>query len=234
MSNIYFLLKPDAVRRGIWRQILDELSDEQPVDVKLFLPTPKEVLEIYPDFCWDKDFIEDWLFFYSHEISLIGAIRNVKPDYEALRARKGETFNADPNSIRGQYGASRLSNLIHLPSHDTESNRLQAIFERGGPKVELEAIDVILSTFHSPCPDDRMALLTRLEVRSQLLGKKMTTLFTQFRAAIPGSQPSNTLMRNFLVASKVMSIPISTSEELRLREVFGYPKSDKLPNGVRP
>ena len=95
---------------------------------------------------------------------------------------------------------------------------------------ELVAIDVILSTFHSPYPDDRMAFLNRLEVRSKLLGRKMTPLFTQFRATIPGSQSSNTLMRSFQTVSKVMGVPISTSEELRLREVFGYPGSDKLPN----
>ena len=44
----------------------------------------------------------------------------------------------------------------------------------------------------------------------------------------------DTVGRGIWRQMKVTDVPISTSEKLRLREVFGYPGSDKLPNEVQP
>ena len=221
MSDTYFLIKPDAVKKGLWRQILSGLEKNRKLGIKLFFPSPGEALEIYPDFQWNRDFFEDWSDFYGRGISLIGVIYRLHPSDDAFpivrdRALKQELVSIEDDTLSP-------SRFIHVPNEVSENESIKAAYERGGPAVDAEVLSNILPSFNTSCPDDKLTLLMRLELRSQLLGRKMTSIFTQLRVAEPGSPLAHTLMRNFLMASRVIGLPLLPGEEFRLQEVLDSP-----------
>ncbi len=115
METTLIILKPDAVQRGLIGRIISRLEDKglQVVGAKMML-IGRDLAERHYEPHRGKGFYEGLIKFMTSSPVLVLAVRGVGA-IEISRRLMGATFgsNADPGTIRGDFGVSNSFNLIH-------------------------------------------------------------------------------------------------------------------------
>lgn len=115
METTLIILKPDAVQRGLMGRIIARFEDKglQVVAAKLMLISPDLAATHYAAH-QGKPFYEKLVKFMTSSPVLVLALRG-KGAIAICRKMMGATFgsNAEPGTIRGDFGVSNSFNLIH-------------------------------------------------------------------------------------------------------------------------
>jgi len=134
MQTTLILLKPDAVQRGLVGRLLQRFEDKglRPVAMKLML-VPRELAETHYAEHKEKPFFPGLIDFITSSPLLCLAVRGVDA-IPVCRKLIGATNgrNAEPGSIRGDFGMSGGYNLIHgSDSPESAERELKLWFEDG-------------------------------------------------------------------------------------------------------
>ena len=115
METTLIILKPDAVQRGFMGRILSRFEDKglQVVGAKFMQISPELAAKHY-EVHNGKPFYDSLLRFMTSSPVMVLALRG-KGAIAISRRMMGATFgsNAEPGTIRGDYGVSNSFNLIH-------------------------------------------------------------------------------------------------------------------------
>ncbi len=134
MEMTLIILKPDAVQRGLIGGIIGRFEDKgfQVVGAKMML-IDRDLAERHYEPHRGKGFYEGLIKFMTSSPVLVMALRGVGA-IEISRRMMGATFgsDADPGTIRGDFGVSNSFNLIHgSDSPDAARRELDLFFARG-------------------------------------------------------------------------------------------------------
>lgn len=115
IETTLLIVKPDGVQRGLAGRILTRFEEKglQLVGAKL-MTIPRALAERHYEAHKERKFYPGLVRFMTSSPVLVFAVRGV--DAIAIcRKLMGATFgpNAEPGTIRGDFGASRSYNLIH-------------------------------------------------------------------------------------------------------------------------
>jgi len=143
MERTLILLKPDAVQRGLAGRIIGRFEDKGLVlrAMKLMQITPELAATHYGEHK-GRPFYDGLVRFMTSRpvvamvLEGIGAIA-------ICRKMMGATFgpDADPGTIRGDFGMSRSYNLVHgSDSADAAAREIGLFFPEGVVEGELDAI----------------------------------------------------------------------------------------------
>ena len=115
MQTTLIILKPDAVQRGLMGRIISRFEDKglKIAGAKLMLISPELAAKHYKVH-EGKPFYEKLVAFITSSPVMAMAVRGNNA-IEISRKMMGATFgsNADPGTIRGDFGVSNSFNLIH-------------------------------------------------------------------------------------------------------------------------
>ncbi|MBL1217683.1 MAG: nucleoside-diphosphate kinase [Planctomycetes bacterium] len=115
METTLIILKPDAVQRGLMGRIIGRFEDKglQVVGMK-FMKIPQDLGQRHYEVHKGKPFYEGLLRYMTSSPVLVLALRGVSA-VSITRKMMGATFgsNADPGTIRGDFGVSNSFNLVH-------------------------------------------------------------------------------------------------------------------------
>lgn len=138
METTLIILKPDAVQRGLMGRIISRFEEKgiQVVGAK-FMKISSELAATHYASHQGKPFYDGLVRFMTLSPVLVLALRGVG-SIGICRKMMGATFgsNADPGTIRGDFGVSNSFNLIHgSDSPEAAANELKLFF---GPGEVLE------------------------------------------------------------------------------------------------
>jgi nucleoside-diphosphate kinase len=133
METTLIILKPDAVQRGLVGRILGRLEDKglQIVGCKLMQISPDLAARHY-EAHQGKPFYDSLVRFMTSSPVLVLALKG-KGAIAISRKLMGATFgsNAEPGTIRGDFGVSNSFNLIHgSDSPEAAQRELDLFFEK--------------------------------------------------------------------------------------------------------
>jgi len=115
METTLIILKPDAVQRGLCGRIISRFEDKglQIVAAKMILITPRLAEQHYAVHR-GKPFYDKLIRFMTASPVLVLAVAGINA-IQISRTMMGHTFgsNAEPGTIRGDFGLSNSFNLIH-------------------------------------------------------------------------------------------------------------------------
>ncbi len=115
METTLIILKPDAVQRGLIGRIISRFEDKglQVVGTRLMKISPELAAKHYESH-QGKPFYEGLVSFMTSSPVVVLALRGVGA-IAICRKMMGATFgsNAEPGTIRGDFGVSNSFNLIH-------------------------------------------------------------------------------------------------------------------------
>lgn len=138
METTLIILKPDAVQRGLMGQIISrfEAKGLQIVGAKLTKISPDTAATHYQDHK-GKPFYDGLVGFMTSSPVLILAIRGNNA-IAVSRKMMGATFgsNAEPGTIRGDFGVSNSFNLIHGSDSPEAAERELGIFFNDGEVLD--------------------------------------------------------------------------------------------------
>ena len=130
METTLIILKPDAVQRGLMGQILSRFERKglQVVGARL-MRISSELAATHYESHQGKPFYPGLVSFMTSSPVLVLAIRGVGA-IAVCRKMMGATFgsNAEPGTIRGDYGVSNSFNLIHGSDSPEAAEREMALF----------------------------------------------------------------------------------------------------------
>ena len=134
METTLIILKPDAVQRGLCGRIIGRFEDKglQVVGAKLMAISPELAARHY-QVHKDKPFYEKLVRFMTSAPVMVLAIQGVGA-IEICRKMMGDTFgsNAEPGTIRGDFGISNSFNLIHgSDSAEAACREVGLFFDKG-------------------------------------------------------------------------------------------------------
>jgi nucleoside-diphosphate kinase len=115
MERTLIIIKPDAVQRGLMGRILSRFEDKGlKIVAARFTRLTEESLETHYEAHKDKPFYPGLLRFMSDSPVMLAVIEGVDA-VATSRKMMGATFgcDAEPGTIRGDFGVSRSYNLIH-------------------------------------------------------------------------------------------------------------------------
>lgn len=140
METTLIILKPDAVQRGLMGKIVSRFEDKglQIVGAKLMQITQKLAEKHYADHA-SKPFYAGLVRFMTSSPVLVLAIRG-KGAIAICRKMMGATFgsNAEPGTIRGDFGVSNSFNLIHGSDSPEAAEKEIGIFFADGEVIEFD------------------------------------------------------------------------------------------------
>ena len=132
MQRTLVMIKPDAVRRGLMGQILSRLETKGLKIVALkMVRLDRAIVERHYAAHKGKDFYEPLVrFVTSGPVALV--VVEGKGSVAVVRRMTGATFgpDAEPGSIRGDFGMSNRFNLIHGSDSPEAAEREIATFFR--------------------------------------------------------------------------------------------------------
>ncbi len=138
METTLIILKPDAVQRGLVGRIVSRFEDKglQIVGAKLMRISSDLAARHYVDH-QGKPFYEGLVRFMTSAPVLVLAIRGVGA-IAICRKLMGATFgsNAEPGSIRGDFGVSNSFNLVHGSDGPESAKRELALFFAAGEVLD--------------------------------------------------------------------------------------------------
>jgi nucleoside-diphosphate kinase len=134
METTLIILKPDAVQRGLCGRIISRFEDKglQLVGAKLMKISQNLAARHY-EAHREKPFYEGLVRFMTSSPVLVLAVRG-KGAIAISRKMMGATFgsNAEPGTIRGDFGVSNSFNLIHgSDSPEAAGRELELFFSEG-------------------------------------------------------------------------------------------------------
>ncbi len=133
METTLIILKPDAVQRGLMGRLIGRFEDKgfQVVGAKMML-IDQALAERHYEPHKGKGFYEGLIKFMTSSPVLVLAIRGVGV-IEMSRKMMGATFGsqADPGTIRGDFGVSNSFNLIHGSDSPEAAERELELFFAG-------------------------------------------------------------------------------------------------------
>ena len=139
MQTTLIILKPDAVQRGLMGRIIGRFEDKglAIVGAKMIRISPELAARHYKVH-EGKPFYEKLVAFMTSSPVMVLAIRGNNA-IEISRKMMGATFgsNADPGTIRGDFGVSNSFNLVHGSDGDETAAYELGLFFR-----EDELLDV--------------------------------------------------------------------------------------------
>ena len=140
METTLIILKPDAVQRGLMGRIMTRLEEKglQVVGAKMMLIS-QDLAERHYESHRGKGFYDGLIKFMTSSPVLVLAIRGMGA-IEISRRMMGATFgsNADPGTIRGDFGVSSSFNLIHGSDSPEAARREIDLFFEAGELVEYD------------------------------------------------------------------------------------------------
>ena len=142
-DRMFVLIKPDGVQRGLIGKVLArfEARGLKIVAAKM-LRLNREIVERYYAEHVGKDFFEDLAAFVTSGPVLAMVIEG--PDVvRVVRKMVGATDSkeADPGTIRGDYGVSKQMNVIHASDSPESASREIPIFFGEEEILDFERID---------------------------------------------------------------------------------------------
>ncbi|MEO1583096.1 MAG: nucleoside-diphosphate kinase [Planctomycetota bacterium] len=140
METTLIILKPDAVQRGLMGQIISRFESKglQIVGAKLSMISPETAATHYQDHK-GKPFYDGLVGFMTSSPVLILAIKGNNA-IAVSRKMMGATFgsNAEPGTIRGDFGVSNSFNLIHGSDSPDAAERELGIFFNDGEVLDFD------------------------------------------------------------------------------------------------
>jgi nucleoside-diphosphate kinase len=132
MERTLIIFKPDAVQRGLCGQILTRFENKglQIVGLK-FMKIPQQTAETHYAPHKGKGFYEGLVKFMTSSPVVVVALEG-KNAITTARKMMGATFgsNAEPGTIRGDFGVSNSFNLIHgSDSPEAAAKELKLFFK---------------------------------------------------------------------------------------------------------
>jgi nucleoside-diphosphate kinase len=137
MQTTLIILKPDAVQRGLMGRIISRFEDKGLAVVGLKMMP--ELAARHYEAHRGKGFYEGLVRFMTSSPVVVMAVRGLEA-ISICRKMMGATFgsNAEPGTIRGDFGVSNSFNLIHgSDSLEAAARELELFFASG----ELQALD---------------------------------------------------------------------------------------------
>ncbi len=138
METTLIILKPDAVQRGLMGRILSRFEDKglAVVGCKL-MRISKELAARHYEAHQSKGFYAGLVRFMTSSPVLVLAVRG-KGAIAVSRKMMGATFgsNAEPGTIRGDFGVSNSFNLIHGSDSAEAAERELGLFFQPGEVQE--------------------------------------------------------------------------------------------------
>tara|TARA_Y100001968_G_scaffold206222_1_gene189422 strand:- start:162 stop:632 length:471 start_codon:yes stop_codon:yes gene_type:complete len=138
METTLIILKPDAVQRGLMGRIMSRFEDKgiQIVGAK-FMQISNELAATHYESHQGKPFYEGLVSFMTSSPVLVLALRGVGA-IGICRKMMGATFgsNADPGTIRGDFGVSNSFNLIHGSDSPEAACRELSLFFADGEVLD--------------------------------------------------------------------------------------------------
>jgi nucleoside-diphosphate kinase len=140
METTLIILKPDAVQRGLMGRIICRFEDKglQIVGAKMMVISPELAARHYESH-QGKPFYDGLVRFMTSSPVLVLALRGVGA-ITISRRMMGATFgsNAEPGTIRGDFGVSNSFNLIHGSDSPEAAARELSLFFADGEVVTLD------------------------------------------------------------------------------------------------
>ncbi len=140
IQTTLIILKPDAVQRSLMGRIMSRFEDKglQIVGCKMMRISP-ELARRHYEVHRDKPFYEGLVRFMTSSAVLVMAVRGVGA-VEVCRKLMGATFGsqAEPGTIRGDFGISNSFNLIHGSDSPATAQQELALFFDAGEVVEID------------------------------------------------------------------------------------------------
>jgi len=137
METTLIILKPDAVQRGLMGKIVSRFEEKglQIVGMKMMRISP-ELAATHYESHQGKPFYEGLVRFMTSAPVVVMAIRGVGA-IVICRKMMGATFgsNAEPGTIRGDFGVSNSFNLIHGSDSPEAAEREIGLFFDGGNEI---------------------------------------------------------------------------------------------------
>lgn len=132
MQTTLVILKPDCVARRLAGEVITRIERKglQLVGMKL-LKIPAALARRMYTMHKGKDFYEPLVRFMTRGPVIVVAVRG-KDAVEVVRKLCGSTFgaDADPGTIRGDFGVSRRFNIVHASDSPGSAKRELALFFR--------------------------------------------------------------------------------------------------------
>jgi len=140
METTLIILKPDAVQRGLMGRIISRFEEKglQIVGVRMMLISPELAARHYESHK-GKPFYDGLVKFMTSSPVLVLAIAGVGA-IAISRKMMGATFgsNAEPGTIRGDFGVSNSFNLIHGSDSPEAAEREFGLFFGAGEVIHHE------------------------------------------------------------------------------------------------
>ncbi len=124
-------MKPDGVERGLAGEIVSRLERKHLRLVAAELRTiSKEVAETHYAEHAERPFYSDLVTFITRSPSLVIVVEGPKDTYAVVRRMMGTTnpAEADPGTIRGDFGVEMTENLVHGSDSPASAAREIALF----------------------------------------------------------------------------------------------------------
>ncbi len=138
MQTTLIILKPDAVQRLLMGQILArfEAKGLQIVGAK-FMVVPRDIAEQHYAEHKGKPFFESLIGFITSTPVMVLAVRG-REAVTVCRTLIGATdgANANPGTIRGDYGISKSNNLVHGSDSPASAERELKLWFKAGEIVD--------------------------------------------------------------------------------------------------
>ena len=138
METTLIILKPDAVQRGLMGQIISRFEEKglQIVGARL-MKISQELAATHYESHQGKPFYDGLVSFMTSSPVLVLAIRGVGA-ISICRKMMGATFgsNAEPGTIRGDFGVSNSFNLIHGSDSPEAATRELGLFFKSEDLLE--------------------------------------------------------------------------------------------------
>jgi nucleoside-diphosphate kinase len=143
MERTFSMIKPDGVQRRLVGRILQRFEDKglRLVGMKLLQVDAKRAEELY-GIHKERPFYGSLVKFITAS-PLVALVLEGNQAVAVIRKLLGATFgfNAEPGSIRGDYGSSKGFNLVHGSDSAESAAREIPIFFSPGELVSYEHVD---------------------------------------------------------------------------------------------
>lgn len=130
MQTTLIILKPDAVQRGLMGRIISRFEEKglTIIGAKMMQITPELAAQHY-DVHQGKPFYEGLVSFMTSSPVMVLAVHG-NHGIETCRKLMGQTtgYEADPGTIRGDFGSSRSFNLVHGSDSEESAAKELALF----------------------------------------------------------------------------------------------------------
>jgi len=156
METTLIILKPDSVQRCLIGRIITRFEDKgfQIVAAKMMKISP-ELAATHYQAHQDKPFYKGLVGFMTSKPVVVLALRGNQA-ISVARKMMGATFgsNAEPGTIRGDFGLSNSFNLIHgSDSPEAAQRELNLFFEEGELLHDDRLIDQWVYDMSGPAPE---------------------------------------------------------------------------------